>query len=148
MKGKKQVHSHERDDWTTPPDLFEELDKEFNFTLDVAADAHNSCCSDFISEDVNALTFEPWGYGDEVVWCNPPYSKWQKFVAKADEQFRRRKNIVIVMLLAARTDTRAFHDYLYLKPHVEIRFIRGRLKFGGSKTGAPFPSMLAIWRRK
>lgn len=50
------------------------------------------------------------------------------------------------MLIPARTDTRAFHDYIYNK--AEIRFIRGRLKFGGggSKNAAPFPSMIVIFR--
>ena len=45
---------------------------------------------------------------------------------------------------AARTDTRYFHDYIYRKAK-EIRFIKGRLKFGGAKTGAPFPSMIVIF---
>lgn len=54
-------------------------------------------------------------------------------------------------LLPARTDTRAFHDYLYQKPGVELRFLRGRLRFGHPDTGvpmnpAPFPSMVAILR--
>lgn len=52
----------------------------------------------------------------------------------------------VVMLLPARTDTRWFHEYIYGK--AEIRFIRGRLKFGGADNAAPFPSMVVIYRNK
>ena len=48
------------------------------------------------------------------------------------------------MLIPARTDTKAFHDFIYHK--AEVRFIRGRLKFGGSKNSAPFPSMIVIFK--
>ena len=47
------------------------------------------------------------------------------------------------MLIPARTDTRAFHEYIYHK--AEIRFIRGRLKFGSAKNSAPFPSMVVVF---
>lgn len=52
------------------------------------------------------------------------------------------------MLLPARTDTRWFHDYIYNNQRAEIRFIKGRLKFGGSKNSAPFPSMVVVFRPK
>lgn len=48
------------------------------------------------------------------------------------------------MLIPARTDTKAFHEWIYGK--AEVRFVRGRLKFGGSKNSAPFPSMVVIFR--
>ena len=50
------------------------------------------------------------------------------------------------MLLPARTDTKWFHDYIYGK--AEIRFIKGRLKFGDAKNSAPFPSMVVIFKRE
>lgn len=49
------------------------------------------------------------------------------------------------MLIPARTDTTYFHDYIYGK--AEIRFIKGRLKFGNSKNPAPFPSMVVIFKK-
>ena len=49
----------------------------------------------------------------------------------------------VVMLIPARTDTSWFHNYIYHK--AEIRFIRGRLKFGGNKNSAPFPSMIVVF---
>lgn len=51
---------------------------------------------------------------------------------------------LVVMLLPARTDTAWFHDYIYRR--AEIRFVRGRLKFGGSRNSAPFPSMVCVFR--
>ncbi len=48
------------------------------------------------------------------------------------------------MLLPARTDTKWFHEYVLHK--AEIRFIKGRLKFGDGNNSAPFPSMVVIYR--
>ncbi len=50
------------------------------------------------------------------------------------------------MLIPARTDTKWFHEYIYDKPNVEIRFLKGRLKFVGAEHSAPFPSMVVIFR--
>ena len=81
---------------------------------------------------------------NETVFCNPPYGKEiSKWVKKCYEEHKK-NNITIVMLIPARTDTSYFHDYIYNKS--EIRFIRGRLKFNDGKQGAPFPSMLVIYK--
>lgn len=78
------------------------------------------------------------------MFCNPPYGReLPKWVKKAYEESRKPKTIV-VMLIPSRTDTRWFHDYIYGK--AEIRFVRGRLKFGGAKNSAPFPSMVVVFR--
>ena len=79
----------------------------------------------------------------ETVWCNPPYGREiGKWVEKAYNESLA--GVTVVMLLPARTDTKWFHDYIYGK--AEIRFVRGRLKFGDSKNSAPFPSMVIIFR--
>jgi hypothetical protein len=84
--------------------------------------------------------------GGERVFCNPPYGREiGKWVQKSFEESKK-KNTLVVMLIPARTDTKYFHDYIYGK--AEIRFIRGRLKFGNAKTAAPFPSMVVIFRSK
>lgn len=80
--------------------------------------------------------------GGYRVWCNPPYSNLAEWIKKADAEKDNAE--VIVMLIPARTDTKAFHEHIYHK--AEIRFIKGRLKFGGAKASAPFPSMVVIWR--
>ena len=77
------------------------------------------------------------------MYCNPPYSNIASWVKKAYyESFE--PNTLIVMLIPARTDTRYFQEYIYHRS--EIRFIKGRLKFGDAKNSAPFPSMIVIFR--
>ena len=128
--------------WETPQDFFDELNNEFHFTLDVCAVPENAKCEKFYTPDDDGLS-QPW---DGTVWCNPPYGreigKWVLTASIASGT----RGTTVVMLLPARTDTRWFHDYIYQKERVEIRFLRGRLKFGNSKNSAPFPSMLAIFR--
>jgi site-specific DNA-methyltransferase (adenine-specific) len=82
-------------------------------------------------------------WNNNVVFCNPPYGTVLKhWVKKASEA----QGGVVVMLIPARTDTQYFHNYIYQKENVEIRFLKGRLKFGGSSNSAPFPSMVVIFR--
>lgn len=82
--------------------------------------------------------------GGYIVFCNPPYGReLPKWVKKSYEESK--KGALVVMLLPARTDTRWFHDYIYGK--ADIRFLKGRLKFGDSKNAAPFPSMVVIFNK-
>ena len=130
------MFSSKTDMWATPQGFFDELNKEFGFTIDVCAIPENAKCKRFFSPDVDGLKQEWIG----VCWCNPPYGKEiGKWVKKAHDSI-----CTTVALLPARTDTRWFHDYILGK--AEIRFVRGRLKFGGASTSAPFPSMVVIWR--
>ena len=81
--------------------------------------------------------------GRGAVWCNPPYGRnVGRWVQKASETAKA--GDVVVMLLPARTDTAWFHDLIWQK--AEVRFVRGRLKFGGCKNAAPFPSMVVVFR--
>lgn len=138
---REAMFSSKTDMWETPQDFFEKLNEEFHFTLDVAATPENAKCEKFYTIDDNGLS-QPW---KGVVWCNPPYGKQiGSWVRKA--WLSSAVGSTIVMLLPARTDTRWFHDYIYKKERVEVRFVKGRLKFGGSKNSAPFPSMVAIFR--
>lgn len=118
--------------------FFAELDKEFHFTLDVCATADNAKCDDYYTEAMDGLRLK-W---DGIVWCNPPYgrniNKWIKKAVNA-----ALGGATVVMLLPARTDTKWFHELVYRR--AEIRFVRGRLKFGGSNNAAPFPSMICIF---
>ena len=133
--------SSKTDLWETPQNLFDELNREFNFTLDVCAIPENAKCKEYYTPQVDGLS-QPW-FGS--VWCNPPYGRtiglWVRrgFLAAKTGNAK-----TVVMLLPARTDTKWFHDYIY--NHAEIRFLRGRLKFGDSKNSAPFPSMIVIFR--
>lgn len=66
----KILFSSNKRNWETPQWLFEKLDQEFNFTIDVCADSTNNKCKRYYTELDNALT-QDWN--NEVVWCNPPY---------------------------------------------------------------------------
>lgn len=128
-------------EWETPQDLFDELNKEFSFTLDVCATKENAKCKTYLTKEDDGLSKNwPAVSGGGWRWCNPPYGREIKhWVEKAS---KARKT---VCLLPARTDTKYFHDYIYKQPNTEIRFIKGRLKFSGSANSAPFPSMIVIF---
>lgn len=84
--------------------------------------------------------------GGHTVFCNPPYGRSViDWVRKANEESQK-PGTTIVMLLFARTDTKWFHDYVYGK--AEVRFLKGRVKFGGTKNNAPFPSMIVIFKSR
>lgn len=135
----KVLFSSKKENWETPEWLFNELDQEFHFTIDVCADITNNKCKRFYTEIDNGLN-QDWT--EETVWCNPPYGrKIGEWVKKAAES-----NATVVMLLPVRTDTKWFHEYIYKK--AEIKFIKGRLKFGNSENSAPFPSMIVIFRKR
>ena len=134
-------------DWCTPQEFFEQLNNEFHFVLDAAATPENAKCARYYTPEQNGL-LQSWNVGG-AVFCNPPYGREVgRWVKKANDEHAA--GAEIVMLLPARTDTSYFHDYIYGK--AEIRFIRGRLKFedenGNAADAAPFPSMLAIWRKE
>lgn len=141
MRGQNVLFSSAKEEWATPQDFFDKLDTEFHFTLDPCADDTNHKCDKYFTKEQDGLNQSWGGYS---VFCNPPYGREaEKWVRKAWEESQK-PGTVVVMLIAARTDTKMFHNYILNR--AEIRFIKGRLKFGGSNNSAPFPSMLAIFR--
>ena len=147
-------YSSGKDDWETPQELFEKLDKEFHFTLDPCSTHKNTKCDKHYTENEDGL-MQNWE--GETVFCNPPYSKVGKqdqWVQKCYEESKK-AGTTVVALLPARTDTERFHKYILGK--AEIRFLRGRLYFeiegkpvlgkNGKPQTAPFPSMVCIWGR-
>lgn len=135
------LFSSKTDMWETPQDFFNELDAEFKFDVDVCATNSNTKCTTYYTKEQDGLSMD-WG---GVCWCNPPYGREiGKWVEKAYSSSAG--GALVVMLLPARTDTKWFHKYIYGK--AEIRFIKGRLKFGESTNSAPFPSMIVIFRPK
>ena len=141
------LFSSGKDDWETPQYIFDELNREFHFTLDPCADSKNHKCDRFFTIADNGLA-QNWE--GETVFCNPPYSPKKKGNPGQAEWIKKcyieskKLGTTVVMLIPARTDTAAFHDYIYGK--AEIRFIRGRIKFVGAKYSAPFPNMIVIFR--
>lgn len=126
-------------EWATPRDTFDRLDAEFGFDLDPCATAENAKCARYFTRADDGLSQEWTGR----VFCNPPYGRAiGAWVQKARESAHTTAELV-VLLIPARTDTRYWHDHVV---GGEIRFLRGRLKFGGSDTGAPFPSAVVVFR--
>ena len=141
MDGKSWELMRRRDsnEWETPQKLFDKLNEEFHFTLDAAASKQNAKCKAYYDAEADGMK-QPW---TGTVWCNPPYGRGiADWVKKAYEESKR--GVTSVLLTFARTDTKWFHEYVLGK--AEIRFIRGRVKFGGAKNNAPFPSILIIYR--
>lgn len=138
----KVLFSSQKDNWSTPIDLFNKLDQEFNFTLDPCADEFNHKCKKYFTLEDNGL-LKDWS--NDIVFCNPPYGrKIYDWVKKA--YYESKKGALVVLLIPSRTDTKYFHEFLYNKSNVELRFLKGRLKFGESNNSAPFPRLIAILR--
>ena len=125
--------------WSTPQDFFDRYDAIYHFETDVCALPENAKCARYFTPEMDGLKQEWTG----VCWMNPPYGREiGKWVRKAYESAR--DNLAtVVCLLPARTDTAWYHDYIL--PHADVEFVRGRLKFGGAKSGAPFPSIVATF---
>ena len=137
----KGLYSSATDEWATPQALFDELDAEFHFNLDPASTDLNHKCQRYFTKAEDGL-LQNWG-GCQV-FCNPPYGRQIGCWVEKAYREKDKPGTTVVMLLPARTDTRWFHDYIY--GNAEIRFIKGRLKFGEAKGNAPFPSMVVIFQ--
>jgi phage N-6-adenine-methyltransferase len=146
----KLMYSSKGGEWFTPLDLYKKLDEQFRFRIDPCAEPSNRLgCKIFFTKEDDGLARE-WPQGE--VFCNPPYGRLgniPKWVAKCAEHAKAGKGTV-VLLVAARSDTSWFHDYIWQKPRVDIQFIKGRLRFENPehvKNTAPFPSMVVVFRR-
>lgn len=138
---KDVLFSSKSEVWATPQYLFDRLDAEFHFTLDPCALPENAKCTKYFTPDDDGLK-QDWDRN--TVFCNPPYGrKIGDWVKKCHDEWK--KGCTVVLLIPARTDTKYFHEYIYHK--AEIRFLKGRLKFGKATNSAPFPSMIVVYRK-
>lgn len=139
------VHfSSATDNWSTPQWIFDEYNTAYNFALDVCADEQNKKCDMYWSKEQDGLADDSDWLRMGNAWMNPPYGREiGKWVEKAYRESIRFPGRAVVCLLPARTDTKWFHDYCMAG---DIRFLKGRLKFGDSKNSAPFPSMIVIFK--
>jgi phage N-6-adenine-methyltransferase len=155
-----------KDDWATPPALFDALEREFGgFALDAAALEHNRKAFAYFGPDhpdesrQDALAVPSWWLAMPIadrgpIWINPPYSRGLqgRFVHKAALEASM-MGATVVMLLPARTDTKVFHADIWdasahkPRPWVrEVRFLPGRVRFVGAPASAPFPSMIVVFQ--
>jgi phage N-6-adenine-methyltransferase len=131
------MFTSETDLWSTPQDLFDALDSIYHFTIDVCATPENAKCERYFTPEDDGLS-QSW---NGICWMNPPYGRQiGKWLRKAYESAQN--GATVVCLIPARTDTVWWHDYV-MKGNV--RFLRGRLKFGGAKNSAPFPSAIVVF---
>lgn len=137
------VHfSSKTDEWETPQDLFDKYNAIYNFKLDVCATKENSKCKTFYTKEIDGLSEKAIWYN--TAWCNPPYGRQiGAWIKKAYESSIN--GVTVVCLVPSRTDTKWWHEYCM---RGEIEFLRGRLKFGGCKNSAPFPSAIVVFEKK
>ena len=132
------MFSSATDLWATPKAFFDKYNAVHGFELDVCANDENAKCEKFYTVVEDGLTQEWTGN----VWMNPPYGReigaWMR---KAN--YAAQSGATVVCLVPARTDTNWWHEYAIQH---EVRFVRGRLKFGGAKNSAPFPSAVVVIR--
>ena len=143
----KALYSSRSEEWATPQAFFDALDAEFHFDLDAAASETNHKCAVYLSKSpivtYNAMSVR-WAERGRSIFCNPPYGRGiGQWFAKAREA--QAAGATVVMLAHARTDTRWWHEHVQGVAS-EVRFIKGRLKFGDGRQSAPFPSAVIIYR--
>lgn len=137
MSINKALLSSNTCEWETPQLFFDALNAEHHFDVDVCATANNAKCERYYTKEQDGLSQQWKG----VCWMNPPYGREiGKWMRKAYESSLY--GATVVCLVPARTDTNWWHDYAMKG---EIEFVRGRLKFGGSKANAPFPSAIVTF---
>ena len=145
----KSLFSSQTDEWRTPIDLYNELNKIYHFETDPCTTEDNPLGTKYFYTSKDNGLKKVW-IGN--VFINPPFTQIKEWVREVynrhllNEKFNISKN-THVMLLPARTDTKWFHDYIYNKRKVDIRFLKGRLKFGNAKNSAPFPSMVVTFMK-
>ena len=134
----KALLSSDRQDWETPQDFFDELNREFHFCLDACANNNNAKCRYYFDEIDDALIQDWSGYN--TIFMHPPYGRQiGKWIKKAYDESQ--KGCTVVCLVPSRTDTKWWHEYCMKG---KIRFIKGRLYFSNAGR-APFPSAVVIF---
>lgn len=138
----KVMFSSKKQDWATPQDFFDKLNWQFGpFDLDPCASPQNAKCANFFTEPEDGLSKD---WGGHTVFVNPPYGRSVgTWIKKAFEESRK-DNTTVVCLIAARPDTRYWHDYVMHAD--EVYFVKGRLKFGDGENSAPFPSAVVVFK--
>jgi phage N-6-adenine-methyltransferase len=127
------------DEWATPSALVDELAGELGpFDLDPAATLLNAKAPAFYTLSMDGLA-QPWR---GRVFCNPPYSEVARWVARG-WLASVAEGAIVVLLVPARTDASWWHQWA---TRGEIRYLKGRLRFGDGKQAAPFPSALVVFR--
>jgi len=139
----KAMVSSKSNEWATPQDFYDDLNSEFNFTLDPCSTDENSKCEKHYTLTDDGLSKD---WSEDVVFMNPPYGEnTADWIKKA--LIESKKGSTVVCLIVSSTDRSYWHEYIF--PHAaQIRFVRGRLKFNGVSSTAPFASAVVIFTDK
>ena len=140
-KTQKVMFSSKTNEWETPAEFYNSLEKRFQFTLDPCATPKTAKCTKYFTEEDDGLS-QDWS--GNTVFMNPPYGREIKKWIKKAYQESRKSGTTVVCLIPSRTDTKYWHEYC-MKAH-EVYFVKGRLKFGESKNSAPFPSAVVVFK--
>ena len=144
---KTNTAADEKDLWQTPKALFDAIDHEFDFDIDICASDKNSLCQMCFTEKRSALDRQWNLYTSANCFINPPYSQTQVFMEMAAHQAKFH-NLTVVALVNANTDTKWFSDAV--KSANEVRLFTGRIGFvkpnGKKASGNPKGQCLIIWR--
>ena len=140
MALQKAMVSSKSNEWVTPQDFFDELNDEFGFTLDPCSTDHNRKCEKHYTVEDDGLSKD---WSKDIVFMNPPYGgNTGNWIKKAFDESK--KGSTVVCLIVSSTDRSYWHDYIF--PYAaQIRFVRGRLKFNGVSSTAPFASAVVIF---
>ena len=136
MQGHDVLFSSEKQDWETPPKLYNFFHERYNFNIDLSASAENTKCEKYFDAEIDALKQDWTGLRG---WCNPQYDMTKHFIQKAATS-----NGLYALLVPSRTDLPWFHDYV-LPFASEIWYLRGRVRFVGATNSAPFPSLVVVY---
>ena len=134
------MFSSKTGNWATPQEFFDLLNEEFNFEIDLACEKETAKCDKYYTKENDGLD-KVW---NKVSWLNPPYGNVIGFWVQKAYLSAKFDGGTIVCLIPSRTDTKWWHDYVMKAK--EIRFVKGRLKFGGLKSSAPFPSAVVVFQ--
>jgi len=139
----KNVFKSKSEEYETPKEIFEPLQKEFNLQLDVCATNENKKCNIFFTKQDDALT-KDW---NRNFWMNPPFGRYLRhWVAKAFDESQKHK-VNGVLILPVRSNTLWWHKYI-IDTKAEVRFLKGETKFVGHKRGLWLPFAIVIFKLK
>ena len=132
----------ESEEYETPKEIFEPLQKEFNLQLDVCASSSNHKLDNYFTKEDDALTKDWHKHGN--FWMNPPFGRQlKKWVQKGYEESQ--KGVIGVSILPVRSNTLWWHKYI-IDTKAEVRFLKGEIKFGDCKRGLWLPFAIVIWK--
>lgn len=114
-------------EWATPPELFNQLDQKYHFTLDPCARSFNAKCKKYFTPKQDGL-LQNWA-GETVFCCPPSGRKNLKLWAKKCREESLKPDTTVVALLPTSMDSQWFHQNIYRQNGVTIEFLPSRVSF-------------------